>query len=78
MSPGYGGCPCKTPSLRGYLAPDLKAGMLCQTATGNVLDQTQGTVSPGDDTVFDPPYIYLLEDPSTACERIIAEAGNVF
>ncbi|MEX0331558.1 MAG: immunoglobulin domain-containing protein [Puniceicoccaceae bacterium] len=47
-------------------------------ATGNILDQTTGTVSSGDDEVFTPPYPYILEDPIVARDRIIAGAGNVF
>ena len=47
-------------------------------AVGNVLDQTTGTVSPGDDDVFTPPYPYILNNPSTAREKIIAGAGNIF
>ena len=47
-------------------------------ATGNVLDQTQGSVSAGNDTVFNPPYAYVLEDAPTARTNIINGAGNTF
>lgn len=62
-----------------YTVTDVGAGNPGRLkAVGNILDQTTGSTSPGDDTVFTPPYPYILEDPSTARDRIIAGAGNTF
>lgn len=45
--------------------------------SGNIYNNCTGTIYPGTDTVFTPPYAYILEDPETAKENVIAGAGNV-
>lgn len=62
-----------------YTVTDVGAGNPGRIkAVGNIFDQTTGSTSPGNDTVFTPPYPYNLEAPSTARDKIIAEAGNTF
>ncbi len=44
-------------------------------AVGNILDDCFGSMSPGNDVVFTPPYAYTLENPVVARDRIISCAG---